>query len=80
MRPNHNSSMSLTKEAMLIIYGAIDDQVVPKGKHWLLAFVLLKVLNLFYDTFAGSMFAVKGRQHLPFPVFPYVLFLMPELN
>lgn len=65
---------------MLLMYGAIDDQVLPEGKHWLFPFVLLKVLNLFYDVFAGLMFTVKERQHLAFPIFPYLLFLMPELN
>lgn len=32
VHPNHGSSMFLTKEAMLIMYDAIDDQVLPKGK------------------------------------------------
>lgn len=72
--------MSLSREAILIIYGAIDGQVLPEGKHWLFAFVLLKVINLFYGVFAGLKFVVKGRQHQAFPISPRLLFLVPELN
>lgn len=72
--------MSWTEEALLILYGAADDQVLPEGKHWLFAFVLLEVLNFFHGVFAGLMFAVTVRQRLASSVVPCLSLLIPQLN
>lgn len=47
----------------------------PKENTDFFHFLLLKVLNLFYDVFAGLMFACQGKTRSSFPSFPiFVIF------